>query len=67
MEGDFDVTVPLWRIVRMLAVCVMVCRVIERRVRMLWVSDFSFWARRGAIMFVMLSMTMISMPSEDES
>ncbi len=66
VEGGFDGTVELCRMVRMLDVWVMVCRVCERSVRRPWASDFSFCARREAMMCVRLSTMIISMPGSGE-
>lgn len=62
VEVGFDGTVELCRMVRMLDVCVMVCRVCDRSARRPWASDFSFCTRREVMMCVRLSTMIISMP-----
>lgn len=66
MEVAFDGTVELCRMVRMLDVWFMVCRVCERSMRRPWASDFSFRARREVMMLLRLSTTIISMPGSGE-
>lgn len=52
----------LCRMVRVLRVCVMVCKVKERSVSRACASDFSFWARWEVMRWVRLSIIIISMP-----